>query len=59
MVREGDKVVTTVYRAMFKTQEKIGTIAYRLVLPPHLHKTHNVFHVSVFYVIMLLMNHIN
>jgi hypothetical protein len=31
----------------FKVQEKIGTIAYRLVLPPHLHKTHNVFHVSI------------
>ena len=31
----------------FKIQEKIGPIAYRLVLPPHLHKTHNVFHVSV------------
>jgi hypothetical protein len=28
-------------------QEKIGPISYRLVLPPHLHKTHNVFHVSV------------
>jgi hypothetical protein len=31
----------------FKSQEKIGPVAYRLVLPPHLHKTHNVFHVSV------------
>jgi hypothetical protein len=31
----------------FRIQEKIGPIAYRLVLPPHLHKTHNVFHVSV------------
>jgi hypothetical protein len=31
----------------FRVQEKIGTVAYRLVLPPHLHKTHNVFHVSV------------
>jgi hypothetical protein len=31
----------------FKIQERIGTVAYRLVLPPHLHKTHNVFHVSV------------
>jgi hypothetical protein len=31
----------------FRIQEKIGTVAYRLVLPPHLHKTHNVFHVSV------------
>jgi hypothetical protein len=31
----------------FKIQEKIGPIAYHLVLPPHLHKTHNVFHVSV------------
>jgi hypothetical protein len=31
----------------FRVQEKIGPIAYRLILPPHLHKTHNVFHVSV------------
>ena len=31
----------------FRIQEKIGPIAYRLVLPPHLHKTHNVFHVFV------------
>ena len=27
--------------------EKVGPVAYRLALPPHLHKTHNVFHVSV------------
>ena len=26
---------------------KIGPVAYRLVLPPHLDKTHNVFHVSI------------
>jgi hypothetical protein len=32
---------------LFRIQEKIGPIAYCLVLPPHLHKTHNVFHVSV------------
>jgi hypothetical protein len=32
---------------LFRIQEKIGPVAYRLVLPPHLHKTHNVFHVSV------------
>jgi hypothetical protein len=31
----------------FRIQEKIGPIAYRLILPPHLHKTHNVFHVFV------------
>jgi hypothetical protein len=31
----------------FRIQEKIGPVAYHLVLPPHLHKTHNVFHVSV------------
>jgi hypothetical protein len=31
----------------FKIQEKIGSVAYHLVLPPHLHKTHNVFHVSI------------
>ena len=31
----------------FKIQERIGPVAYRLVLPPHLHKTRNVFHVSI------------
>jgi hypothetical protein len=31
----------------FKIQEEIGPITYRLVLPPHLHKNHNVFHVFV------------
>jgi transposase InsO family protein len=31
----------------FRVQQKIGPIAYRLVLPPHFHKTHNVFHVYV------------
>jgi hypothetical protein len=31
----------------FKIQERIGPVSYRLVLPPHFHKTHNVFHVSV------------
>jgi hypothetical protein len=31
----------------FKIQEKIGHVAYRLILPPHLHKTHNVFYVSI------------
>jgi hypothetical protein len=31
----------------FKIQERIGIVAYRLVLPSHLHNTHNVFHVYV------------
>jgi hypothetical protein len=31
----------------FRIQDKIGPDAYRPVLPPHLHKTHNVFHVSI------------
>jgi hypothetical protein len=31
----------------FRIQEKIGSVAYCLVLPPHLHKNHNVFYVSV------------
>jgi hypothetical protein len=29
----------------FKIQEIIGPVSYRLILPPHLHKTHNFFHV--------------
>jgi hypothetical protein len=31
----------------FRIQEKIGPVAYRLILPPHLHKNHNIFHVSI------------
>ena len=31
----------------FEVLEKIGPVAYSLALPPHLHKTHNVFHVFV------------
>ena len=31
----------------FEILEKVGPVAYHLVLPPHLHKTHNVFHVSI------------
>ena len=31
----------------FEILEKVGPVAYHLVLPPHLHKTRNVFHVSV------------
>jgi len=31
----------------FRIKEKIGRVAYHLVLPPHLHKTHDVFHVSI------------
>ena len=46
MVREGDKVVTR-FIGPFRIQEKIRPVTYRLVLPPDLHKTHNVFHASV------------
>ena len=28
----------------FKIQKRIGHVSYRLILPPHMHKTHNVFH---------------
>eukprot|EP00253_Pinus_taeda_P027559 PITA_27559 len=31
----------------FKVVERVGPVAYRLALPPHLHKIHNVFHVSI------------
>eukprot|EP00253_Pinus_taeda_P013056 PITA_13056 len=31
----------------FKVVERVGTVAYRLALPPNLHKIHNVFHVSI------------
>jgi hypothetical protein len=31
----------------FKIQERIGSVSYRLILPSHFHKTHNVFYVFV------------
>lgn len=31
----------------FRIKENIGPVAYHLVLLPHLHKIHDVFHVSV------------
>eukprot|EP00253_Pinus_taeda_P020588 PITA_20588 len=31
----------------FKVVERVGPVAYRLALPAHLHRIHNVFHVSV------------
>eukprot|EP00253_Pinus_taeda_P014073 PITA_14073 len=31
----------------FRIKEKNGPISYRPVLPPNLHKTHDVFHVSI------------
>eukprot|EP00253_Pinus_taeda_P005595 PITA_05595 len=31
----------------FKVVERVGPVAYRLALPPHLHRIHNVFNVSV------------
>lgn len=31
----------------FKVTKRVGPVAYCLALPPHLHKIHNVFHVSV------------
>jgi len=35
------------YIGPYKIIEKIGTIAYRILLPPHLDRIHNVFHVSM------------
>jgi hypothetical protein len=46
MVQEGEKLSPR-FIGPFRIQEKIGLIACHLVLPPHLHKNHNVFHVSV------------
>jgi hypothetical protein len=43
--RKGTKMSPRFIRP-FKIQEIIGPVAYHLVFPPHLHKTHNVFHVS-------------
>jgi len=42
----------------FRIKEKIGPVSYCLVLPPHLHKTHDVF-MYLSYNIMFLMNPTN
>jgi hypothetical protein len=44
---EKGKRLSPLFIGPFRIQDKIGPVAYRLVLPPHLHKTHNVFHVSI------------
>lgn len=31
----------------FRIREKIRPVSYRLILPPHFHKSHDVFHVSI------------
>ncbi|KAK8625714.1 hypothetical protein V6N13_056875 [Hibiscus sabdariffa] len=35
------------YIGLFEVNEKVGTVAYRLALPPEFDKIHNVFHVSM------------
>jgi hypothetical protein len=35
------------YIGPYKIIERIGTVAYCVLLPPHLDKIHNVFHVSM------------
>jgi hypothetical protein len=35
------------YIGPYKIIERIGTVAYRILLPPHLDRIHNVFHVSM------------
>jgi hypothetical protein len=44
--RKGTKL-SPLFIGPFRVQDKIGPDAYHLLLPPHLHKNHNVFHVSV------------
>ena len=31
----------------FKVLERVGEVAYRLALPPHLSRVHNIFHISM------------
>ena len=35
------------YIVAYKIIERIGTVAYQILLPPHLDRIHNVFHVSM------------
>ena len=36
------------YIGLFKELDRVGAVAYRLALLPHLSGLHNVFHVSMF-----------
>ncbi|KAL6209665.1 hypothetical protein ACLB2K_020605 [Fragaria x ananassa] len=36
------------YIGPYEIIERVGSLAYRLVLPPELSRIHNVFHVSMF-----------
>ncbi|XP_073313440.1 uncharacterized protein [Primulina huaijiensis] len=42
----------------FKILERVGTIAYRVALPPNLAGVHNVFHVSMLRKYMLNPSHV-
>ena len=39
--------LTSRYIMPFKVLERVGTVAYRLALPPSLSSVHEVFHVSM------------
>jgi hypothetical protein len=41
-----DKLVPR-YIGPYKIIERIGTVAYQIILPPHLDRIHNVFYVSM------------
>ena len=45
-VRQARKVIAEVYWA-FEILERVGTVAYRLALPPSMSDVHEVFHVSM------------
>ena len=46
------------YIGPFKVLEKVGTVAYRLALPPNLSGVHDVFHVSMFRKYTLDLTHV-
>jgi hypothetical protein len=39
--------LTPRYIGPYKIIERIGTVVYQILLPPHLDRIHNVFHVSM------------
>jgi len=48
VIRFGMKgILAPRYIGPYKIIERIGTVAYRILLPPHLDRIHNVFHVSM------------